>query len=510
MENKLWYQKPATKWVEGLPIGNGRLAAMVVGNPHGERISLNHEWLWRRKYWDRYTEDRSDYLKKVRDLLFSGKFEEGTLLANEAWGGNGGVSGKPCRIDSYQPAGDFCFKLYKGKVKLFNGEASNYYRELNLDEAVARVSYEIDDVRINYEIIAHLIYDMIIIKISSENGRIGGSFWLQRVEDPECAISFAAEAPTIKMKGVFQEGMEFCVEASIKARGGKIWTEKGCRLEVADAEEILVFVDIGTSAKGDKVRRDLNTFCALNQDKGMDYIPENEHLRYIKPELEWKKILDAHIKEHARYYGKLRMELPFAQKCVPTDQRLLEYDVGNDPGLPLLYFNYGRYLLCASSYKGDLPANLQGKWNENINPPWECDYHLDINLQMNYWIAEPANLPDATEALFTYMESLVPFAKKAARDLYGCEGACFPLSADAWGRVTPEAYGWSVWTGAGAWLAQHMWWHYEYGQDIEFLRKRAYPFLKDVALFYESYLTEDCKGILQVIPSQSPENRFVG
>ena len=196
---------------------------------------------------------------------------------------------------------------------------------------------------------------------------------------------------------------------------------------------------------------------------------------------------------------------------LPTDERIRRVRQGQpDPGLALLYFHYGRYLLCASSANAALPANLQGKWNEDLQPPWDSDYHHDVNLQMNYWLAEPSGMQRYVEALLQHIERLVPHARKAAMDLYGCRGVWYPIQTDAWGRSTPESYGWAVWIGAAPWLAQHLWWHYEYGRDAGFLRDRAYPFFKEVAAFYEDYLVEDDAGVLQIVPSQSPENRCVG
>jgi alpha-L-fucosidase 2 len=195
----------------------------------------------------------------------------------------------------------------------------------------------------------------------------------------------------------------------------------------------------------------------------------------------------------------------------PTNERLEAVRAGaDDPGLALLYFNYGRYLLVASTATAELPPNLQGKWNEDLNPPWQCDYHHDINLQMAYWPAESGHLQYTCEALFRHVDRFVPHGRKLARDLYGCDGIYLPLQTDPWGRSTPESCGWSVWIGAAAWLAQHFWWHYEYGRDREYLRDRAYPLFKEVAAFYETYLVESDNGRLEIVPSQSPENRFVG
>jgi alpha-L-fucosidase 2 len=197
---------------------------------------------------------------------------------------------------------------------------------------------------------------------------------------------------------------------------------------------------------------------------------------------------------------------------LPTNERLEILREGHDDeGLLALYFNFGRYLLISSSRSGGLPANLQGVWNEELSPPWESDFHHDINLQMNYWPAEPCSLSECSEPLFDHCERFVPHARKVAKDLYNCRGVVFPLQTDAWGRATPESRGWDVWTGAAAWLAQHYWWRFEYSLDREFLRSRAYPFFKEVASFYEDYLVRDPRsGKLVPVPSQSPENEFVG
>jgi alpha-L-fucosidase 2 len=196
---------------------------------------------------------------------------------------------------------------------------------------------------------------------------------------------------------------------------------------------------------------------------------------------------------------------------VPTDERLAALRSGaDDPGLLALYFQFGRYLLLSSSRSCDQPASLQGIWNEDLRPPWDSDFHHDVNLQMNYWPAEVCNLSECAEPLFRFLECALPEGRKAARDLYDCRGIYRPITTDVWNRATPEAPGWDVWTGAAAWLAQHLWWHYEYTGDVEFLRHHAYPFLREVAAFYEDYLIRDDQGRLVTAPSQSPENRFVG
>lgn len=484
VNNKLWYVKPASEWMDGLPIGTGRLAGMVLGGVKEERIALNHEWLWLGRNKNRSNEDRSEFLPKVRKLLEEEKYDEASVLANEAWGGNGGISGRPTREDSYQPAGDFKFYLDQGEI-------TNYYRELNLDTACVTVSYDTEGKHITRNMIAHLKNDYIIVRIYADGEEISGNFYLDRVDDPRCQIQYETTNESILLHGRFIDGLSFCVKSDLHIKDGKISKIDNRTLRVEGAKEIVVFINMGTDAKGMK--------------------PLAECMKYPLPNKEWDLLFKENVKEHEEHYGRLKLNLEGEEPTIPTNERVLEYRKGNDDyTMPILYFNYGRYLLCASSANGELPANLQGKWNEDLYPAWDCDYHNDINLQMNYWLAENGHLEEYMEAFFVFVEKMIPYGRDAAKKLFGCRGIWFPLSTDAWGIATPESYGWSVWMGAAPWLAQHFWWHYEYGQNVDFLRDRAYPLMKEIALFYEDFLVKDKDGIYQVMPSQSPENRFVG
>jgi alpha-L-fucosidase 2 len=480
---KLWYSAPPSEYMGGLPIGTGRLAAMVLGNPEAERVALNHEWLWRGINRNRDTEKRSHLLPEVRDLLLAGNYAEGSIKGNEAFAGLGGTSGKGRnRVDPYQPAGDFHFSLNHGPV-------SNYRRELDLEQGLVTAAYEAGGIVFQREFLAHLKHDLLLLRLTASRP-FSGSFWLSRIDDPDCFLRYDTAETTLVMDGLFKGGIGFRVEAHVYGIAGKAALADN-RLVVRDATELLIAINIGTSANGEA--------------------PAHECARHALPHTEWPKLLAEHAAVYRKIIGGLKLELDLPEPELPTNQRMEAVRAGAaDPTLPLLYFNYGRYLLVASTATAALPPNLQGKWNEELRPPWESDYHHDINLQMNYWPAEAGHLAYTTEALFRHIERFVPHGRKAARDLYGCDGVWFPLQSDAWGRSTPEGYGWAAWVGAAAWLAQHMWWHYEYGQDLEFLRRRAYPFFKEVAAFYESYLISDKTGTLQAVPSQSPENRHVG
>jgi alpha-L-fucosidase 2 len=481
MASKLWYTKPATEWKNGLPIGTGRLAAMVLGGHNTERLALNHEWLWRGENRNRDTEYKADLLPHVRELLLAGDYAQGTLAGDEAFGSYGGMR-QGNRVDPYQPAGDFRFELEHGEVR-------SYRQELNLSNGLVSITYEADGVRYRREYLAHIQENLLLVHITASRP-FSGTFWLSRAEDERCFLRHEISNRLLAMDGQFEQGIAFRVEAQFYVTRGRV-TAKGDALRVQNAHEILVAIDIGTSAKGDAPIHEIRAGGLSHTD--------------------WDELLADHTDDYQDMYGTVTLSVDVEEPDLPTDERLQAARQGaDDPGLAVLYFDFGRYLMVASTIAGELPPNLQGKWNEDLDPPWQCDYHHDVNLQMNYWPAEAGGLEFATEQLFTHIERFVPHARKAAHDLYGCEGVWFPIQTDVWGRSTPESFGWAVWIGAAAWLAQHMWWHYEYEQDIEFLRERAYPFFKEVAAFYASYLIKDKQGTLQFVPSQSPENRFVG
>lgn len=483
---KLWYKQFAREYKNGLPIGTGRLAAMIMGDPKKERVALNHEWLWRGKNRNREPVKASRKLPEVRRLLLDGQFEEGTVAGNNAFGGGGGGSKHPEKlpnhVDPYQPAGDFLFALD-------HGEVSDYCRELDIERAIVTVSYRCGSVHFKREYLAHIEYDLILLRLSAD-APFDGRFWLSRIEDEECFLRFDTSTDRLLMDGQFEGGIGFRTEAQIVSLDGDVSVQRDS-ITIQQANEVIIALNVGTSAKG--------------------HAPSRECEASRLPRLDWPTIVETHETTYRKFYGGLTLNIDLPESDLPTDERIQALRDGDaDPGLILLYFNFGRYLLVASTATGELPPNLQGKWNEELSPPWQCDYHHDINLQMNFWPAEPGNLAYATETLFQHIERFVPHARKAARDLYGCGGVWYPIQTDAWGRSTPESYGWAVWIGAAAWLAQHMWWHYEYGQNLEFLRQRAYRFFKEVVAFYEDYLVEGEIGTLQIVPSQSPENRFAG
>jgi alpha-L-fucosidase 2 len=288
------------------------------------------------------------------------------------------------------------------------------------------------------------------------------------------------------MNGSFKDGISFAAECRAYTDGSL--TVGDC-IDVCEATEITLLVQIGTDAKGGKARP-TDEMC-FPDTKNFDELFERHTRRFTI--LRGDALLDVDVEDH---------------DDLPTDQRIARFREGNEPSLPILYFEYGRYLMVSGS-SGELPLNLQGKWNEDLQPPWESDYHLDVNLQMCYWFVETLGLRQAANTLFNLIERYVPYGREMAKNLYGCRGFTFCIQTDVWGRVTPEAKGWSVWIGAAPWLGQHMFMHWRYTKDIDFLRNRCYPYLRECAAFYEDYLIEK-DGELWIVPSQSPENRFEG
>ena len=479
----LWYTTPAAEWKEGLPIGNGVLAAMVLGDGRRDRLALNHEWLWRGRNRSRDVEARHEHLARIRELFFAGRTLEAGNLANEKLGGPGGMSGTPNRVDPYQPAGDLL-------VELGDAGISGYRRELDLDRAVVAVSCKHGTAAVRREYLAHAELPLIAARLTSRSG-FTARLSLDRIADPGCTLARLADASGMTIAGRFPEGIRFCVKA-------KVLTDDEVRPDAAAgavsvaAKEAVVLLSIAV----DLTDRDPAPAC----DSLLALAPDS-----------WGKLLAAHVDAHRKLYRRVRLELG-PERDAPTGERLAALRAGApDDALLALYANFGRYLLIASSRPGGLPANLQGKWNEQLDPPWESDLHHDVNLQMNYWPAEVCGLDECARPLFDHAERFVPHARQAAKAIYNCRGVVFPIQTDPWGRATPESRGWDVWTGAAPWLAQHFWWRYEFGRDARFLRTRAYPFLKEAAAFYEDYLvTDPASGWLVPVPSQSPENSFEG
>lgn len=479
----LWLVEPAKRWIDAFPIGNGSIGAMIFGGTDTERLALNHENLWRGVTKGRTVEPKYQYLPEIREKLLAGKWVEGAELATKH------LSGHERRVQPYQPVGDL--RLHFSS----RADVENYGRTLDLSTAIAEVSYRAGGVTYKRETFASAADGAIITRVSADKpGAISVKIELGRVDNPECELKPWSNTNGIGFTGRFVEGIEFAVETRVYPSGGKIAAGEGANIQVSGADELLLVTAIAVD---------------YNQPEPAKWC--SEHLDKIPADFDTLK--ERHIAEYKPLYDRVSFNLAANEEAekLPLDVRLDNLRKGgNDPGLFPLYFNFGRYLLLSSSRKCDQPANLQGIWNDDIRPPWDSDIHNDINVEMNYWPAEVCNLPECTEPLFNYMEQSVPEGTKITKNLYGCRGVCFCIQTDIWGRPTPEAPGWDVWTGAAAWLSEHLWWRYEYSLDEKLLKDRVYPFLKLCAEFYEDYLVKDSLGRLVTVPSQSPENYFAG
>jgi len=394
------------------------------------------------------------------------------------------MSGVKNRVDAYQPAGDLLLDIPAGA-------SADYRRELDLDSAAVTVSFSSGGNRVTRQCLAHAELPVILVRLSAARP-LRTRLTLSRIIDPECRIVPFAEGARCGFEGRFMEGVRFAVEARVRTRG-KLTADAAAGALDFEGTEALILLSM-----------------AVEHDDGDPFPACRRQLDQARGT--WPALLQRHLRAHRALYRRVTLRVGSDRPEVPTDARVQQIREGRtDQALLALYANYGRYLLLSASRPGGLVMNLQGKWNEELNPPWECDLHHDVNMQMHYWPAEACGLGDCAEPLFTHLERFLPSGREAARKLYNCRGVLLPIQTDPWGRATPESYGWDVWTGAAAWLAQHLWWHYEFTGDREFLRRRALPFLRQVAAFYEDYLVRHPRtGRLVTVPSQSPENTFQG
>ncbi len=476
--------RPAQNWLDGFPIGNGRIGAMVFGGTYVDRLALNHENLWRGKTKDRTTQPVSHHLPEIREKLFAGQYMEAGELANKY------LSGHERRVQPYQPVGDLLIGFKGGDRHI-----PIYERRLDLGDGIVSGDYDYRGVGVHKDCFASAVRQVLVYRVESESPEgLDCAISLERQFDPECRLELWSEGSRFGFAGEFDEGIRFAAEARVFCVSGVLSSDGGGGVSLKNARDFFVAVAMAV----DYDVADPKAWCTAH----LDSIPPDYDL-----------LRSEHIAEHRSYFDRVSLQIDTdrSKSDLPTNVRLEQMRAGEeDPELPALYFQYGRYLLIASSRNCDQPANLQGIWNNELRPPWDCDIHKNVNVQMNYWPAEVCGLSECADPLIGYITRNLDKARKAAMDLYGCRGVYYSLQSDIWESSTPEAPGWDVWTGAAAWLADHLWWRWEYGLDREFLANTAYPFLKEVAAFYEDYLIKDSLGRLVTAPSQSPENTFVG
>lgn len=488
----LYLKHPATRWTDSFPVGNGRLGAMVLGTPAQDRLALNHEELWRGVNRHRNTpEVDPERLAEIREALFARDFFGARKLCDQYLSGPDPVEAAPAleTIQPYQPVGDLLITQPGGEY------AVNYERLLDLNTATAITSFTINDVRYHRECYASVPDQVLILHLSADQpGTLTCGLRLERCADPDCHLTQWRDDDLFGFQGRFIEDIEFAAQARVLTLGGTIEDSGNSDIIVRDADEITVCIAMAVAADGDEPdsRKACNTI--LNR------APRTEH-----------ELRTRHLTEYQALWNRCMLNLPCPEgvEKMALDERLNRRADHDDPALDALYFHYGRYLLLSSSRACRFPANLQGIWSADLRPVWNSDFHIDINLEMEYWPAERANLPECTAPLFNYLEAMTPGAREAAANYYCCRGIHMG-TGDRWQLYRYLAAGWDIWPSGGAWLAQHFWWHWEHSLDIDFLREHAYPFLKENAKFFEDFLVQDSQGRLVTNPSQSPENTFKG
>jgi len=491
--NVLWYRQPARAWVEALPLGNGRLGAMVFGGVEKERIQLNEETVWVGFERDVNNPIALKNLPDVRRLLFEGKELEATALGSKT------LMGVPDKVQSYQPLGDLILEMPAA------AGAADYRRELDLDTAVATTTFVAAGVQYTREAFVSAPDQVIVVRVSaSKPGAVNVRIRLERSQegitnaDPSNpgTLILRGQLTAIDPKSQQNKGLRFEGKLTTQAKGGVLKAD-GNSVVVEGADEVVIRVAAGTNYRAQSVEGIVSKTLVAAQ----------------KPFAELKR---AHIADHQVYFRRVALELPAnaALASLPTDERLARVKAGEaDESLAALYFQYGRYLLLGSSRPGTLPANLQGVWNEQMKAPWNADYHTNINLQMNYWLAEVSNLSECHTPLFDYMDSLVKPGSRTAKIHYGAGGWVVHHLSDIFGYTAPADGIWGVWPMGAAWLAQHPWERYRFTADRVFLEKRGYPLMKGVAEFVLDFLVEapagtPVAGMLVTAPSHSPENSF--
>lgn len=486
-QNTLWYKQAAKIWDEALPIGNGKLGAMVFGGVESEHLQLNEESLWTGNNSNvKDKEDGYKYLSEIRKLLFEGKYTEAQeiterdLMAPGNW-------------NMYQTLGDLYINMpHKGEIK-------NYKRELNLDEAIARVSYQSENVNYTREYFSSHPDNVIVIRLtSSKDNSLNLSLKLTRPKD----ATIKAENNGITMYGQvtaggldvkdLNPGVKYETQLKAIAEKGKI-KAIGDSIIITGANSITLYLTASTNYWG----KDPHLQCSQTLENVL--------------KKKYEEIKTSHIADYQKLFNRVKLDLGTSQNAsLPTDERLKAFQNGAyDPSLICLYFQYGRYLLICSSRPGDLAANLQGIWADGLVPPWSADYHININIQMNYWPAEVTNLSECHLPFIALIDSLRPNGRLTAKKMYNSRGFCAHFTTDAWYWTTSTGKAqWGMWPMGAAWGCQHLWEHYAFTLDNDYL-KYAYPILKEASLFFVDYLIKDTlDGYLVTGPSSSPENTF--
>ena len=482
---KLWYRSPATRWVEGLPLGNGRLGAMVWGGIEHERLQLNEDTLYAGGPYDANNPEALAALPEVRRLIFAGRYAEAEALADAK------LMSRPLKQMPYQPLADLVLDFRDVP------DTSEYRRELDLDTAITRTQFRTWKTLHTREAFVSPVDQCIAVRVATD-GPGGVNLRVGLDSDQENEVRVEDGALLLRGRNGSAHGVEgrlkFALRVRVLPRGGTLKMDRG-RIEIEGADEVVLLATAATGYRryddigGDPeeiTRRQL----AAAQQRGFDALRA------------------AHVAEHRRLFRRVAIDLGHSEaEKLSTDERVERFADGNDPALAALYHQYGRYLLICSSRPGTQPANLQGVWNDLMDPPWGSKYTININTEMNYWPSEANALHECVEPLERMLFDLAETGARTAKHMYGAPGWVVHHNTDLWRQSSPiDGAQWGLWPMGGAWLLQQLWDRWDYGRDRAYLA-RIYPLFKGAAEFFAATLVRDpASGEMVTNPSMSPEN----
>lgn len=479
---KLWYTKPALKWTEALPIGNGRLGAMIFGGVENDRIQFNEETLWNGSPTDYAHKGAWQYLGPIRQLLFDGKQKEAEELGMKEF------MGTPMRQRTYQAFGDLYLKF--PNQTSFTG----YHRELDLKNAIHRVSYQSGGVNYTREYLSSNPDQVIAIRLAADQKKaLNFTLGFDALHESKSSV---AEGNSLTLKVQVKDGVLFGVASLRVISDGKI-VVSGNQLSVSGAKNATIYLSAATNYLNYK------DVSGNPEQKTAQILAKTETRKY-------EQVRAAHLADYQKLFNRFDIQFSENERVnIPTNERIVAFSKeANDPQLLALYIQYGRYLLISSSRPGTQPANLQGIWNDQLAPAWDSKWTVNINTEMNYWPAEIANLAECQEPLYSLIADCAETGKTVAKEHYNATGWVLHHNTDIWRGSAPiNASNHGIWVTGGAWLSRHMWEHYQFSQDKDFLASRAYPIMKGAAEFFTQFLIKDPKtGYLISTPSISPEN----
>ena len=514
MSTKLWYDQYKEGWLNALPLGNGKIAAMFFGDPQTEHIQVNEESLYTGKQLEETYNTSPEMLDKIRQMIFDGDYEGACALSDVQF------LASPPRVRFYQTMGDIYVDFHS------KGEVGDYHKELELRTGVAKASYSRGGVRYESESFISQKFNALAYRICTPEGqKFSFDLKYQREDDHKKdreqaftdilgqQLSIRNEGDTIVFEGMavdgahplFGEGGESTAFGGIITvkTDGMVAAHEGV-LTVTNATEAVVYASFETDY-------DVNTF---DFDRSKDYLAILRQRMAVVMGAEYRDVYDVHVRDHEAFFGTVELQLECGGRYdhLPTDRRLeqIKNGVADDLDFYVLYFQYGRYLLLGSSGgNAVLPAQLQGKWADDFMPPWGADYHTNINLQMNYWIAGVGHMHHTVAPLVHFMKMVSQFGQKTAREMYHTDGWVIHHTTDIYGRTgVHDSSECGFFPMAGPWMCMNLWDQYEYTGDRDYLENTLYPILKGACQFLKGYLIEDRQGRLVTNPSNSPENRF--